>query len=130
MLELVTPSSTTVQQGQEISITENKALVDIRQKWKTLADKQEIKSEDIVALCLHRTLYADEGNTEAAIVRITKSFTPITNANKLANGATPYMTLQYALRTLKYSSVFSWVNEDEQNQLLALAKDVLQKFQF
>jgi len=101
-------------------------MKDIRTQWKALASAKNIKSEDIAALCLYRTIYK-EHTLEEGLNRIRKSFKPITNANKIANGAYPYGSLQASLRNIKYSSVVGWLDEEDKLKVIAMAKDVLSK---
>ncbi len=96
-------------------------MKDIRTQWKALAAAKSITREDIAALCLYRTLVR-EAEEPTAAQRLRKSFSPITNKNKLANGSRPFESLEYALRTIKYSSFAKWLDEEDLNKMTELAK--------
>ena len=96
-------------------------MKDIRTQWKALAAARNIKSEDIAALCIYRALLKEQV-PEGAKSRLHKSFKPITNANKLANGAYPYGALETAVNSIRYSTFASWLDEEELKQLLEAAK--------
>jgi hypothetical protein len=98
-------------------------MTDIRQQWKALAAERKITRGDIAALILYRTLVKGQGK-EAAIAKLRKSFIPIANPIKLQNGAYPYGALESALWSVKYSTVFTWLQEDEKEKLVALAKEI------
>lgn len=98
-------------------------MTDIRQQWKALAAERKITREDIAALALYKTLFKGQGK-EDAIARLRKSFISITNLIKLQNGAYPYGALESALWSVKYSAVYSWLQEDEKEKLVALAKEI------
>lgn len=87
-------------------------MKDIRQNWKALASDRKIKSEDIAALCIYRALVKEQG-IEGALSRLHKSFKPITNPVKLANGADPTLSLKNALWSTKYSAFKEWLTEEE-----------------
>jgi hypothetical protein len=99
-------------------------MKDIRTQWKALAAAKEITREDIAALCLYRTLFKEQQSAEAK-TRLHKSFAPIKNEIKLANGAQPYEALVAALRTIKYSHVAQWLDEEDRVKMLELAKETL-----
>jgi citrate synthase len=99
-------------------------MKDIRTQWKALAAAKEITCEDIAALCLYRTLFNEQQSAEAKS-RLHKSFSPIKNEIKLANGAQPYDALVAALRTIKYSHVAQWLDEEDRVKMLGLAKETL-----
>jgi hypothetical protein len=99
-------------------------MKDIRTQWKALAAEKKITREDIAALCLYRTMFKKE-QTPEALARLHKSFAPITNAIKLANGAIPHASLDSAVRTIKYSAVAKWLDESDVNELLEFARAVL-----
>jgi len=87
-------------------------MKDIRQNWKALAADRNIKSEDIAALCIYRALVKEQG-IEGALSRLRKSFKPITNPVKLANGADPDLALKNALWLTRYSALSKWLTEEE-----------------
>lgn len=98
-------------------------MKDIRQQWKALAAERKINREDIAALCIYRSLTKNEGK-EGAIGRLRKSFNPITNSTKLDNGAAPYYALSLALWCVKYSTILSWMDEEDKQQVLSIAKEI------
>lgn len=98
-------------------------MKDIRQQWKALAEKREIKSEDIAALCIYRALVKNEGK-EGAISRLRKSFNPVTNPVKIENGAAPYFALSTALWSVKYSTLLVWLDEEDKAAVVALSKEI------
>jgi hypothetical protein len=98
-------------------------MKDIRQQWKALAEKREIKSEDIAALCIYRALVKNEGK-EGAIARLRKSFNPVTNPVKIENGAAPYFALSTALWSVKYSTLLTWLDEEGKTAVVALSKEI------
>lgn len=98
-------------------------MKDIRQNWKDLANAKAIRKEDILALCLYKTLFKEQGKEEA-IVRIKKSFIPIENEIKLANGAEPYAALSSAMYSLRGSNVYFWLEDADKEKLLTLAKEI------
>lgn len=95
-------------------------MKDIRQNWKALAADRKIKSEDIAALCIYRALVKEQG-IEGALSRLRKSFKPITNPIKLANGADPNLSLKNALWSTKYSAFKDWLPEEEIEQVWEMA---------
>jgi len=97
-------------------------MKDIRQNWKALAAERKITREDIAALNLYRTLIKEQGKEEA-ISRLRKSFKPITNSIKLENGAYPYGSLESAIWGIKYSTFITWLEKEEQEKLIAFAKE-------
>lgn len=106
-------------------------MKNIRKQWKAHASAQKISSRDIAALCIYRSLLKHGNETlpqgygkEGAIQRLRKSFKPITNTVKLENGCTPFCTLVESLRLIKYSEVYSWLDEADQKDMLALASEL------
>lgn len=96
-------------------------MKDIRAQWKALAAVRNITRKDIAALCIYRALIKEQV-PEGAKTRLHKSFKPITNANKLANGAYPYGALESAVNSIRYSTFASWLDEEDLNKLLEAAK--------
>lgn len=93
-------------------------MKDIRTLWKAQAAAKEISSYDIAALCIYKSLIAEE-DLEATKTRLRKSFTPVRNPRKLDNGSTPYGSLITALRSTKWSTFAGWLSPEE----LALIQD-------
>lgn len=97
-------------------------MKDIRNQWKALAADRKITREDITALCLYRALVREQGKP-GAIARLSRSFRAITNPTKLANGAEPLGSLETSLWRIRNSTLFSWLEKPEQDQMLAFARE-------
>lgn len=95
-------------------------MKDVRQEWKAHAASKKITSQDIAALCIYRTLVKEQ-NEEAALSRLKKSFTPVTNPIKLANGANPTASLKNALWMVKNSVFVEWLTAEEYKPLGEMA---------
>lgn len=69
---------------------------DIKALWKNLADNKRNTRAHHVQYCILRAIAA-KGEDKVAIAKhlIRKAFSPISNANKLANGATPFGALHF-----------------------------------
>jgi hypothetical protein len=87
-------------------------MKDIRQQWKAHAASKKITSQDIAALCIYRSLVKEQGE-EGALSRLKKSFTPVTNPVKLANGASPMFSMRQALWMVKNSVFTEWLTDEE-----------------
>jgi len=109
----------TEQEGSE----QKRPFTDIRQQWKALAVNRTISKEDIAALCIYRALVKEQGK-EGAISRLRKSFKPITNPVKLANGADPNFSLKMALWGTRHSVLITWLEPEEQKILGDLSKEL------
>jgi len=96
-------------------------MKDIRTQWKALAAERNITREDIAALCIYRAMYKEEIPTGAKS-RLHKSFKPITNPVKLANGTAPYGALEAAVSWIRYSAFSKWLDKDEMDALIEAAK--------
>ena len=96
-------------------------MKDIRPQWKAFAANRNITSQDITALCVYRAVIKGQV-PEGAKSRLHKSFKPITNTVKLANGAYPHAALETAVNSIKYSTVASWLDKEELDQLLEAVK--------
>lgn len=103
--------------------TTARSYTDVRAQWKALAALRNITKEDIVALCIYRSMIHGEGK-DGAISRLRKSFQPITNLVKLENGAAPFLQLDLALFLSRRSKFTTWLTEDEKNELIAIAKEI------
>ena len=99
-----------------------KPTKDIREQWKAHAAARKITKEDIAALCIYRALIKDQ-IPDGAKSRLHKSFQPITNAKKLANGAEPYGSLNASLNSIKYSIFAQWLDKEEMQAMLDAAKE-------
>lgn len=89
------------------------------QHWKQLAKDKAITKEDVVALCLHKSIQYND--IWQADVLLKKSFTPITNAVKLTNGSHPNESLYLALRWVQNSSYLHQQPIDVQIQIKDLS---------
>lgn len=67
----------------------------IKSAWKTLANNKQNTRNDHIKYCILRAMLA-KGEDKVAIAKhfLHKSFSPITNPNRLANGAHPFGALQ------------------------------------
>ena len=74
--------------------------------WKKLANEKKIKYYDVAAYALIKAIYS-KSNEKLEVARglLLKAFTPITNANKLNNGARPFQSLEWSLNLLNYSEL-------------------------
>lgn len=95
-------------------------MKNIRQQWKAHAASKQITSRDIAALCIYRALVKNQGQ-EAALSRLQKSFTPVTNSVKLANGQAPNGSMRFALRYIKKSIFVEWLTQEEFEKLDEMA---------
>lgn len=105
----------------EATSEQTRTLKDIRPLWKARAAERKITKQDIAALCIYRAMIKGEV-TEGAKSRLHKSFAPITNEVKLANGAAPYGSLETALYSIKYSCFAEWLDAEQLKQLMEAAK--------
>ena len=87
-------------------------MKDIRTLWKARAAAKQISSLDIAALCIYKSLHLEE-DLEATKTRLRRSFTPVRNPNKLANGSSPYESLRGALYSTKWSVFKEWLSEED-----------------
>lgn len=89
--------------------------------WKKLANEKKIQSRDVAAYALIKALYAKSNDKlEVAKALLYKSFTPITNSNKLANGSTTFSGLGYALYRAYWSTLMEELTPEEKEQFLSL----------
>jgi hypothetical protein len=95
-------------------------MKDIRTLWKARAAAKEISSYDIAALCIYKSLRAEE-DLEATKTRLRKAFTPVRSPIKLENGATPYGSLRTSLYSIKWSVFPTWLTEEELAPILERA---------
>jgi hypothetical protein len=107
----------------EVVSDASKSFTDIRAKWKARAALKNIIKEDVSVLCIYRAVIAAEGK-EGAIERLNKSFTPITNQNKLNNGAYPYFGVYSSLYGVRGCPVYNWLDETEKKAVLEIAKSI------
>jgi hypothetical protein len=119
-----------IENTPEANLDAPKSYTDIREKWKAFAATRRISSPDIAALCIYRSIIRGEGK-EGAIARLKKSFTPVTNTNKLNNGVMPNNGLFFALVTLKCTfrpkyapNVLQWLTEEERAEISEIAGSI------
>lgn len=98
-------------------------MKDIRQQWKALASARNIKSEDIAALCIYKSLVESQGK-EGAIAMLHKSFSPIKNPNKLSNGRLPNESLKTALYFIKYSTFATWLEDEDKQLIISMDQEI------
>lgn len=98
-------------------------FTDIRAKWKALSDNRLIKKQDMVALCIYRSMVANE-DKDAAIKRLRKSFTPISNPSKLYNGSRPYYGLKSARQLIGKSELIKWLTIDESVLFISILEEI------
>lgn len=111
-------------------------MKNIYAQWKALAAEKKITHRDVAAFCIYRSLnkQGDVDATRTAIMqgygkeaakkRLRKSFSPITNKTKLINGSTPFRTLIESLRTVKYSVIVGWLDQDDARLILDMAAEL------
>lgn len=97
-------------------------MIDIRPVWKKLSSEKKLTRGDIATLCIYKAL--KKGTPDIARTYLSKSFKPITNLNKLNNGAYPYYGMYNALRDVNNkwnpSVIFKLLTEEEQSQVSAV----------
>ena len=101
-------------------------MKDIRTLWKARAAAKAISSLDLAALCIYKSLLAEEEGLEGASTRLHKAFTPVTNPRKLANGCTPYSTAQSAILFAYRSTVATWLDREDLDKLQARGQAIYQ----
>jgi len=94
-------------------------MANIKEFWKQLADKKTIASNDVAVLCILKAFHQED--PELAKVYLSKSFKPITNTTKLANGAYPRYALWMALTSVPSSKLFAILTDEEKEKTKALA---------
>ena len=111
-------------------------MKDIRQQWKALAAERKVTTQDIAALCVYRSVLKtpDEDGVRTAIMqgygkegatkRLLKAFRPITNHVKLSNGSQPFGSMVTALRMVKHSEVYKWLDEEDQKKVYDLSIEI------
>jgi hypothetical protein len=114
MMNLITTADTSAS---------SKSFTDIRPQWKALAADRKITSQDIAALCIYRSMIKGKGKDDA-IERLRRSFIPVTNPIKLANGAAPFWGMTLALYMIRNSTLIEWLSPDEKQELLLIAKSI------
>ena len=96
-------------------------MTDIRSIWKKLSSEKKLTRGDIATLCIYKAL--KKGVPEAAKTYLRKSFQPITNSNKLNNGAYPYYGMYNALHDVngyRPSIIFQLLTPEEQGQVASV----------
>ncbi len=99
-------------------------------EWKRLANSKNVKLYDVAAYAVIKALYA-KSNDKVGVAKglLLKSFTPITNENKLLNGSTPFSTIKYALYHYYNSELFKKLDETQVKEFREIRK-VLMKEDF
>ena len=99
---------------------------DVRPLWKELASKKGITRSDMAALCIYRSSFKGEG-IEGAKFRLLKSFSPVTNTIKLANGAAPYYAMYDALMYIHCSTFIKWLGIEETKSFMKVVQEILKE---
>lgn len=75
----------------------------IESAWKALASENKNSSRHHAQYCILRAMIA-KGDDKVAIAKhlLRKAFPPVTKASKLANGRTPFDTLEFQIRRLTW----------------------------
>ncbi len=90
--------------------------------WKKLANEKKISNYDVVAYALIKAINAkSDEKLEVARALLLKSFTPITNDNKLINGAFAFQALTIALGNACVSTLFEELSTDEKKLFRSMA---------
>jgi hypothetical protein len=80
--------------------------------WKKLANEKKIKFYDVAAYALIKAIHAKSNDKlEVARALLYKSFTPITNDNKLINGAFAFQGLEWSLEQANWSELVKELDE-------------------
>ena len=80
--------------------------------WKKLANEKKIKYYDVAAYALIKAIYSKSNEKlDVARAMLLKAFTPITNTNKLDNGAQPFQGLAWSLDYANYSDLVKELDE-------------------
>jgi len=96
--------------------------------WKKLANQKKIQSRDVAAYAMIKAIHAKSNDKlEVARALLYKSFTPITNANKLANGSTTFDGLEYALFRAQWSILIGELTADEQKMFRSLVEQLIKE---
>jgi hypothetical protein len=106
--------------------TATTTFTDIRPQWKAKAKARTISKADMITLCAYRAARRQEGSAGAA-QRLKKTFAPITNPIKRANGAEPWGALRYMDRMIDQCSLMSWLTPDERTEISAIAKAAIRE---
>ena len=89
--------------------------------WKKLANEKKISNYDVAAYAVIKAVLAkNDEKLEVAKALLYKSFTPITNLNKLSNKGFAFQGLTYALNAAYLSILFEELSTDEKKLSIAL----------
>jgi hypothetical protein len=95
--------------------------------WKKLADEKKIAARYVAAHCIIRAMHSRSNEKlEVARALLLRAFTPITNANRLANGATPFDSLKAALYAAASSPLARQLDDADADAFASLCQ-VLRK---
>lgn len=93
--------------------------------WKKLANEKNIKYYDVAAYALIRAINSKSNEKlEVARALLLKAFTPITNENKLNNGAVPFQRLQWSLNWANWSVLLEELSPEEKKTFLSLVEQL------
>lgn len=99
-------------------------------QWKKLANEKKIRYYDVAAYALIRAIYSKSNDKlEVARALLYKSFTPITNSNKLISGAFAFQGLKWSLNWANHSELVKELDEPAKTEFKSLWK-ALQKEQW
>lgn len=99
-------------------------MKDIRNQWKSHAKNGDISSTDMATYIIYKGIVGEQ-SIDQIIIKLHKAFKPISNPNKLANGCTANQSFTYALRAIKYSTFVHWLDDEDTNSILGIAKSIL-----
>lgn len=101
----------------------------MRTELKTFAKRGSLSAQSIAVFTIARVLLnqeegdAPEDLEDRAVKKLTKAFTPITNAKKLANGRRRWDTLNYALSRLEINKDYGQFSHPSE-ELAAMLKTI------
>jgi hypothetical protein len=96
-------------------------IQDLQAAWKSRAHSKSITAVETARYIITWAALADSG-TEPTLARLKRAFTPISSRNKLANGCTPFQSLELAVRIIQ---VHNGIEEDVRD----MAKQLYQQLQ-
>jgi hypothetical protein len=96
--------------------------------WKQLANQRKIQNYDVAAYCIVKAIFAKSNEKyEVAKALLLKSFTPITNDNKLNNGHAEWGGLEQALIWASRSKLYIELDKDSQKIFASLQNSLVRE---
>ena len=96
--------------------------------WKQLANQRKIQNYDVAAYCIVKAIFAKSNEKyEVAKALLLKSFTPITNDNKLNNGQYEFRNLVLALISSFRSKLYLELDEESQKIFASLQNSLVRE---